>query len=141
MGKIEWNRHFQTGIQEVDSRNEQFIHNMNEMLDTIRHEKNAFRLKRLLNKLADHIRQHFLAEEVRLREKLNEVEYSDHKNRHLFIEDFLRTPFLLKPDCYHYTVEEVSDFLEEWFTVHIQYLDKDAFLSENPSSNNKPLTP
>ena len=129
MGKIAWNRYFQMGITGIDRRNKQFIEKMNELIDTIRLEKDLLQIKTILSDFANHVHLHFRLEEAYLRDRLNDSEYLDHRERHLFFENFLRNPHLKSNTINQPETEELSDFLADWVNFHIQYLDKNAFCS------------
>ena len=127
MPKIEWNKRFQLGIQDIDQRNRVFVEKINGLIETIRKEKDLLRVNALLSDFANHVNQHFRLEETYLREKLDTLQYSDHRERHLFFEDFLHNPLLKSDGENKLDTEELSDFLADWIVFHIQNLDKNAF--------------
>lgn len=129
MRKIEWDRRFQLGIRDIDDRNKRFIEKINGLIETIRKEKDLLRVEVLLSDFSNHVNQHFRLEETFLREKLDDTQYFDHKERHLFFEDFLRTPLLKSSGENKTDTEELSDFLADWIIFHIQNLDKNDFHS------------
>ena len=131
MRKIVWDRRFQMGIPNVDQRNRQFIEKINGLIETIQKEKDSLRIKALLSDFADHVNQHFRLEEACLRNRIDTLQYSDHRERHLFFENFLRTPLLESSGENQPDTEELSDFLADWVVFHIQYLDENAFCSTN----------
>lgn len=127
MGKIAWDRRFQVGIFDVDQRNRNFIEKINELIDILRNENDFLRIRILLSDFSEHAHQHFQLEERYLCSRLDALEYSDHCERHLFFENFLRTPLLSNNGENQPDSEELADFLTDWVAFHVQYLDKDAF--------------
>jgi hemerythrin-like metal-binding protein len=129
MRKIVWDERLQMGIADVDQQNRQFVETINELIGAIQQEKNLLRIKSLLSDSVNHVNRHFEFEEAYLRNRLDPLEYSDHRERHLFFEDFLRNPLLNSDEENQFNVEELADFLADWVAFHIQHLDKKAFSS------------
>lgn len=126
MEKIEWGESIQSGIPEIDQRNKQFVDGVNQLIKYIyiQAERETLGICRILSDFADYASRHFRHEEAYLHDKLNDLEYSDHRDRHLFFEGFLRDPVFQNDDVGQCDIEELSDFLAEWVDFHIRHLDK-----------------
>lgn len=130
MGKIVWDERLEIGIFCIDKKNHCFIENINELIDVITFCHSRPEIIEHTSNFAVYTSQHFRDEEKYLKRFINGLDFRDHRQRHLFFEDFLRVPFLSSVDDKKLDILEMIDFIADWVTFHIQYLDKQTFTTK-----------
>lgn len=128
MWKIEYEQSLRSGVEDIDWCNRYLIEIFNKLTGIILKEKNTDNIKALLVNFADEVSPYFRIEESYWRERLDELEYLDHKERHLFFEESLRDP-VLRSTAGHADIEELVGFLRDWLVFHIKYLNNGSFCS------------
>jgi len=132
--KIVWGPHFSVDNPEIDNEHKELISVYNELIDFIRMDEGRSGMAKILSELTDHCLKHFHREE----EYMDRLDYplaETHKKFHrefiykvsLFIS-YLLSDHPPQPD-------EIVDFLNNWWYVHIQKYDRDY---ENYKKNKLP---
>ncbi len=133
MENLKWDKQFQCGVREIDEQHQCLIHELDRLIQAIQHETNRLRVKCLLADFSEKVHDHFRFEEQYLRDRLDPAAYSDHIERHLFFEDFLRHPIFRATGDERIDTQEYAVFLVDWLSFHIRTLDKQAFCSKRAS--------
>jgi len=119
--------HLETGMTEIDQHQKDFLRKANILIERIRKETALSDVKKLLSMMADETENYFETEEEYLLKILNRFELSDHRERHQFFVEFLRSPILTTTDDASCDMEELTAFIVDWINFHINQLDKTDF--------------
>lgn len=122
MGYWSWDSSLSIGIDVIDAQHRRIVNYINELYDA-RHEKDSYKVSRVLFELVDYTRTHFVFEENLMKQAGYPLSDS-HKKVHdafvVHIEKFLREHESGKD-----ITSALSSQLQIWLTNHIKNDDRD----------------
>ncbi len=124
-----WKEEYEMGISVIDEQHKYFVSLVNELYDAILRGQTDTRLKEILSKLIDYVKEHFNTEEKYF-DKFHYGGSDEYKARHKELnESVLDFQKRLKEDKVIVSFNLVN-FLEDWLEEHLKDMDfkyKDCF--------------
>jgi hemerythrin len=125
---------YTVGVQKYDDQHKKLIEIINEVFNAKMNNAGKGIILNILNQLNDYTKNHFMDEEVLLKEN-NYPNLKAHKNEHAlfiakvnsFIQDFHANKVSLN--------DEMLDFLKNWLIDHIMRTDKEYGAYFNSQNN------
>lgn len=125
MEKSVSHEHTPIDLSSFHQRSEEFLEKMDHLIGDIRRETKYPAVLSLLSDFADYAGPYFREEETCYNGVLNRCEFSDHRRRHFFFENYLREPILKDDEKNQCDTEDLCAFLVDWVKFHLQHVDED----------------
>lgn len=125
MSLVNWNRLFETDIEEIDNQHRRLVGLLNQVYDASKDGKADTVLNNVLAELINYTHDHFSTEE-RLMIEMGYPDYSGHKKEHESLAQRVHEfqDKYIKSSKDPLLVQELSLFLKGWLTNHIVVTDK-----------------
>jgi hemerythrin len=111
-----WDAQYETQVAEIDLQHQYFLHLINRLASELLTSKDDKYRSRLLDELCRYAAFHFVSEE-NLMLKFNYPDLEAHRKLHLSLLDRLSSHSIKD------SVEELLDFLVDWFVQHTIHED------------------
>lgn len=121
---IEWSDAMSVGIQEIDEQHKVLVDIITELHTAIKQKHSSRKVVKILSRLTDYTKTHFMVEESILR-IMKYPDYEDHKKQH---DRLVKKMSKLKTKVEEGNTSigfELSYMLKMWLVNHIQISDKD----------------
>ncbi len=124
MRKIEWKDTFSVGVKALDEQHQELFSYLNTIFAIFEDPSQREKTGEVLLKLEEYARVHFTTEE-KLFEKHKFYGTKDHQKEHHLYEEKIKEFNLRMEKGNDRVLEDMLEFLADWWMGHIQGCDKD----------------
>lgn len=122
--RIKWHKSYEIGVEDIDLQHHYFVNLIGRIGEQIADSDNKAYIAALVNELNAYARFHFSSEETMMVHS-DYPDYEEHKKHHIdLIQRLSVEQYKLLQEGSASKLEEITDFLMDWFLHHTRKEDK-----------------